>query len=215
MSKIRVLIADDHTMVREGLVAAFSSDSEIEIIGQAKDGDTAIIQADQLLPDVILMDVHMPNLNGIEAAAKIKLENPFIKILLLTMLDSRQFILEALEKNLDGYILKMADIEELRKAIFLVSEGEYYFDREITEDLLLSGMIPEERPIEEGDSLTEREREVLIFIAKGMTTTEIAENLKISNNTANNHRRNILRKLNCKNTAEIVGFAIRSGLYKI
>lgn len=202
-------------MVREGLIAVFNSDEDIEIVGHANDGDAAIVQAEKLLPDVVLMDINMPNMNGIEAAVKIKLENPFIKVLLLTMLNTRQFVLEALEKNLDGYILKMADVKELKDAISKVYAGDYYFDREITEDLIMSGVVPESRSPNENEILTAREKEILVSIAKGMTTAEIADAENLSAHTVFAHRRNILKKLDCKNTAEIVNYAIRSGLFKV
>lgn len=215
MSKIRVLIVDDHAVMREGLSAAFKDDEYIEVIGLAVDGEDAIEKTNDLEPDIILMDINMPNLNGIEAAQSIKKEHPYIKVLLLTMLDSRQFVLEALNNNIDGYILKMADIDEVHKAIISIHEGGFYFDSEITEDLLSQPFNSEGDSFVQIEALTDREKEIINFIAQGLTTTEIAESLFITSSTVNNHRRNIMRKIKCKNTAELITYAVKSGIYKI
>jgi DNA-binding NarL/FixJ family response regulator len=122
--------------------------------------------------------------------------------------------LEALQKNIDGYILKMADVEELKEAIVRIHKGDYYFDREITEELIMSETISDKYS-KEIDDLTEREREIMLFIAQGMSSAEIGERLKISAHTIYNHRRSIFKKLDCKNSAEIVNIAIKSGLYRV
>ncbi len=215
MSKIRVLIVDDHAVMREGLSAAFKNDEFIEVVGLAIDGEDAIAKSRELEPDIIVMDINMPNLNGIEAAQSIKKEHPYIKVLLLTMLDSRQFVLEALSNNIDGYILKMADIDEVHKAIISIHDGGFYFDKEITEDLLSQPFNSEGDSFIQIEALTDREKEIIKFIAQGLTTAEIAELIFVTSSTVNNHRRNIMRKINCKNTAELVTYAVKSGIYNL
>jgi DNA-binding NarL/FixJ family response regulator len=204
--KIKILLADDHAILRDGIRTALELEESFEIVGEATDGSEAIEGATRLLPDVILMDISMPSVDGIEASKAIKRMNPQIKIILLTMYDNRQFIEEALLAGIEGYILKMTRLDDVIKAIKAVYDGDNYFDPAVTS--LLKADKPEEIKESKFAILTEREREILQLIINGCTSNEISERLFISRFTVNNHRKSILLKLGLKNTAELIRYAI-------
>ncbi len=216
MAKIKILLVDDHKMVREGLKSVINSKDELKVIGEANSGDEAIEKAIKLKPHVIVMDINMPGMNGIEAAKKIKEINSGIKILMLTMIDNEKFIIDALSSGVEGYLYKDADISELIKAIKKIAAGEEYLNKEITEKILRyvtgrnltsynSGKISP-------PPLTPREIEIVGLIAKGLTSRAAAEKLFISEYTVIKHRKNIIRKLKVKNFTEVVSYAITNGI---
>jgi DNA-binding NarL/FixJ family response regulator len=213
--KISVLLADDHAILRDGLKSALAIEPSIKIIGEAKNGLEAIELCKQLKPDIILMDINMPEMDGIKSSKRIKKFNNDVKIIILTMFDNRQFIIDSLSSGIDGYVFKMAKVQELIKAIKTVHLGDVYFDPEVTEianqHLNQSHTINNDFNVNE---ITTREREIITYIAKGLTVNEISEILSISYSTVKNHRHNILRKLNLKNSAELVRYALLEGLIK-
>ena len=212
---INVLIVDDHAILRDGIKSALKIEPSINIIGEAENGLEAIRLSSELKPNIILMDINMPEMDGIKASKKIKNTHPAIKIIILTMFDNRQFIIDSLSSGIDGYIFKMAKIQELVKAIRTVFAGDVYFDPEVTEianQHLNESFSSSDR--NDTADITTREREIITHIAKGLTVNEIADILSISYSTVKNHRHNILRKLNLKNSAELVRFAILEGLIK-
>ncbi len=217
MDKIRILLADDHAVVRDGLKAALEIEPHIEIIGEANNGKEAVELAKELRPDIVVMDMNMPILDGVGASRKIKEDLPGIKIMILTMHDNKQFILDALSAGIDSYMLKMARIEEVHKAINALADGDNYYDKSVTEIIL--GLKKQENSLGFGenrfeDLLTAREREITTFIIKGLTTVEIAEKLTISPNTVKNHRSAVIKKIGVKNVAELVKLAFETGFIK-
>lgn len=217
MKKIKLLIADDHSMVRESLRTALEFDGEIEIIGEAVDGIDAIEKAVSLLPEIILLDINMPLADGLIAAEEIRKRNPEIKILILTMHDNKQYIYNALALGIEGYIFKMSNLSKLISAIKAVAKGDNYFDSAITEVISRNSSTKTEpaTDIYNFYGITDREKEIINLIIAGFTTQEIAKKLKISFHTASNHRNNILKKFQINNTAELILFAVKEGLYVI
>ncbi|MBL1214435.1 MAG: response regulator transcription factor [Ignavibacteriae bacterium] len=209
--KINILIADDHAILRDGLKSALSIDESLNIIGEAENGVEVIELCKKLNPDIILMDINMPEMDGIRASKHIKKECHHIKIIILTMFDNRQYISDALSAGIDGFVFKMAHIEELLKAIKTVYDGDEYFDPEVLKIMKQNYLRSDSA---KNFDLTPREYEIITYIAKGLTVSEIADTLSISYSTVKNHRHNILSKLNLKNSAELVRYAITEGLIK-
>ena len=214
MEKIRVLIADDHPVFRFGLRSLIASIPEMEVVGEATSGESAIDEATHLKPDIILMDINMPGLNGIEATRRILATNPKIGILVITMFDDDS-VFDAMQAGARGYILKGVDPEETVRAIHSVAKGEAIFSPKVAERLInyfstkktstTSDTFPE---------LTEREREVLELIAQGLTNTAIAELLVLSSKTVRNHVSNIFNKLQVSDRAQAIIRAREAGLGK-
>lgn len=212
MNKIRVLVVDDHTIFREGLCSLLARRKWIEIVGQAEDGKQAIAQVAELHPDVVLMDIAMPGMNGLQATQAIRRSFPDIRILVLTQYESDEYIFSLLQAGAAGYILKLAPVEDLVEAIRVVhSQGAF-----LTPDLLqtvVDRMVessppdPERKPV-----LTEREQEILRLITEGLTGNEIAERLCISRKTVVTHRAHIMEKLGAHNAAELIKHAIQEGM---
>ena len=196
MEKIRILLADDHTILRSGVRALLEGEPGLSVIGEAEDGRAAVRMACKLKPDVVIMDIAMPLLNGLEATRQIKIQCPDVKVLVLSMHDNEEYIRQALEAGAMGYILKDAAPGELIGAIKSVYRGEAVLSPAVTrlviEDYLRWGGT---RPQEETDSLSPREREVLQLIAEGYTNKQIAEILSISIKTVQAHRNNLMQKL--------------------
>jgi DNA-binding NarL/FixJ family response regulator len=216
MSKTKVLLVDDHKWVRQGFKLALESKYDINIIGEAGDGNEAIEKTKELIPELILMDINMPNLNGIEAAKQIREFNKDVKIIILTMLDNERFIFEALTAGINGYIYKDSEITELAKAIEQVMEGEDYFNKEVTKKIIdyhagknISEFYQETT---QSNPLTKRELEVVKLVSEGYTSKVIAEKLFISPFTVVKHRKNIIKKLSAKNFNEVISYAIANGL---
>ena len=216
MDKIRILLADDHTILRSGIRALLENEPGLSVIGEAEDGRAAVSMACKLKPNVVLMDIAMPLLNGLEATRQIKIQCPDVKVLVLSMHDNEEYIRQALEAGAMGYILKDAAPGELIGAIRSVYRGEAVLSPAVTrlviEDYLRWGGT---RPQEESDSLSPREREVLQLIAEGYTNKQIAEILSISIKTVQAHRNNLMGKLDLHDRGELIKYAIQKKIIEI
>lgn len=213
MEPIRVLIADDHTLFRGGLRALLASVADIEVIGEAASGKETVLQAAELQPDIILMDIQMPDLNGIEATRQILRTSPHIGILMLTMFQDDDSVFAAMRAGARGYILKGADQEELLRAVRAIANGESLFGPEIAGRLMrFFANLKPEAPRELFPDLTARERDILALIADGQTNAEIAGRLVISLKTVRNHVSNILNKMQVADRAQAALRARESGL---
>jgi DNA-binding NarL/FixJ family response regulator len=213
MKAVRVLIVDDHPMVREGLRALLGSVEAMEVAGEAANGAEAIQQATATLPDVILMDLHMPGMTGIEAIRLILAEHPQIGIIVLTMLDDDDSVFAAMRAGARGYVLKGADQGEVLRALTSVAHGEAIFSPSIAARMMhYFAQRPPQAPATAFPDLTEREREILAMIARGQTNQEIAEALVIAPKTVSNHVSNIFLKLQVVDRAQAAIRAREAGL---
>jgi two-component system response regulator NreC len=209
----RVLIADDHQIVREGLRTMLEKEHDIKVVGEAEDGRMTLRLARELVPDVVIMDVAMPDLNGIEATRQIVAELPGVKIIALSMHDDRRFVLNMLKAGAAGYMLKDCAFKDLAKAIRVVMANKTYLSNEIA-DIVVKDYLASSTPIESSayHLLSPREREVLQLIAEGKTSAQMADSLHISVKTVETHRQQIMAKLKIKSVAELTKYAIREGL---
>jgi two-component system response regulator NreC len=217
MAKIRLILADDHAVVRSGIRMLLEAQPDIEIVGEVESGREAIEQTRKLRPDVVLMDVQMPEINGIEATQQIKKLAPETAVLALTMHEDDQYFFEMLHSGASGYVPKRAAPDELVTAIRTVARGEIFLYPSLATRLVqdyLKRADGEDEPLVY-DDLTPREREVLVLIAEGLTNAEIADKLVISVKTVDRHRENIMRKLNMHNRIDLVKYAIRTGLIEL
>ncbi len=210
---VRILLADDHEIVREGLRSLLEKQPDMEVIAEADNGRTAITMSKKLKPEVVIMDITMPDLNGIEATRQIIAESPGVKVIALSMHSSRKLITEMLSAGASGYLLKHSALEELGKAIEAVTNNQTYLSPKITGTVVKDYL----RCIEDKDSsalpaLTTREREVLQLFAEGKTTKQIASRLHVSISTVESHRKQIMDKLNLHSIAELTKYAISEGL---
>jgi len=212
--KHRIVIAEDHTIVREGLRALLSSDPEIEVIGEAEDGREAIRCVERLQPDLVLMDLSMPRMQGMEAIREIKKRQPGTAIIVLTVHKSEEYILAAFEAGANGYVLKDATHTELVTAIRTAVKGKPYLSPAISE-MVLEGYLEGKKSLRSEsswDTLTAREREVLKLIAEGYRNREIADLLCISVKTAEKHRANLMKKLSLHSVSSLTTLAMEKGL---
>jgi DNA-binding NarL/FixJ family response regulator len=209
MKKIRIVLADDHSVVRQGFRRILEAQSDMEIVGEASNGREALEQAALLTPDVVVMDVARPELNGIEATRRMKEATPHSRVLALSMHKDSVYVREILRAGARGYLLKDAVDEDLIAAVRAVSRGEGYLSPGVADAVLTDYRQHVSDPI---DLLTTREREVLQLIAEGKTNKEIATLLNLSVYTVDAHRGRIMEKLNLHSTGELVRFAIRKGL---
>ena len=213
-NEIRLLLADDHAVVRSGLRMLLQAQPDMVIIGEAETGQEAVQRAVELAPDVVLMDIEMPGMNGIEATRRIKANAPASAVLALTMYEDDQYFFEMLRAGASGYVPKRAAPDELVSAIRAVSRGEVFLypslAGRLVQDYLRRGPAGEEEP--PGDELTPREQEVLTLIAEGLSNNEIADRLVISAKTVDRHRENLMRKLKLHNRVDLVKYALRKGL---
>jgi two-component system response regulator NreC len=210
---VRLLLVDDHPIVRTGLRMLFQSEPGMVIVGEVDGGAAAIEAVQRLHPDVVIMDVAMPDINGIEATRQIKANNPETAVLALTMHEDEQYFFAMLNAGASGYIPKRAAPDDLVSAIRVVAEGNFFLYSTLARFLIKD--MSEQGPASAGatiESLTPRETEVLTYIAEGYTSREIAETLVISVKTVERHRENIMTKLDIHNRVELVKFAIRKGL---
>jgi DNA-binding NarL/FixJ family response regulator len=216
MDKIRVLIADDHTILRDGIRSLLEDELDMQVIGEAEDGISAVKMACQLEPDVVLMDIAMPLLNGLEATRQIKRSAPQVRVLVLTMHENEEYIRQVLASGAMGYILKDAAARDLLGAIRSVHRGEAVLSPAITrlviEDYLRWGDL---QPGQEENGLSPREREVLQLIAEGYTNRQIAEILTISIKTVQAHRSNLMSKLDLHDRGELIKYAIQKKIIEI
>jgi DNA-binding NarL/FixJ family response regulator len=216
---IRVLIADDQALFRRGLYVVLGTEEHIEVVAEAADGEEAIALAAELVPDVVLMDVRLPRINGIDAARRIRQDNPGTKVVMLTVSDDEEDLYEAVKAGANGYLLKEISVEEVAKAIRVVVRGQSLISPTMASKLLTEfnnlAKKAEERQQYPTPTLTTRELEVLKLVAKGMSNREIADALYISENTVKNHVRNILEKLHLHSRMEAVIYAVRERLLDI
>ena len=214
MGKIRILVAEDHTVIRRGIVGLLNAQPDMEVIDEAGTGREAVAKAQAVLPDVVLLDVAMPELNGLGATRMIKGQSPGVQVLILTMHDREDYLFQALRAGASGYVLKGADTEDLLAAVRSVARGGVYLYPPIAKELVSEYL----RRVESGedlasyDGLTDREREILQLIAEGKTAANIAEDLHISPHTVHSHRDNIMTKLDLHDRAALIRYAIRRGL---
>lgn len=208
---IRVLVADDHPVIRKGLSSCLAEASNVTIVGEAFDGQDALRKARQLVPDVVLMDIEMPLLNGLTAADILRKENPSIKVLILSMHNDSDYVMRILQSGARGYVLKQAPTDDLLKAIQSIHAGETFFSPDVAR-LALNQFVrgPGEGP--HTGQVSAREREVLIAIAEGLSNKEIACRLGVGVRTVETHRERIMRKLNIHSIAGLTKFAIAKNL---
>lgn len=215
--KMRVLIADDHAIVREGLRSLLEVQPDIEVAGEAKNGEEVLSMARDLRPDIVLMDITMPGMNGLEATRRIKQDNPDVKILILTMHEGDEYFFKLLDAGASGYLVKGCSSSELVSALRAVQQGDVFLyptmTKKLLSDYLQRGKAGSEK--ERMDGLTNRELEILKYIADGHTNQEIAEALVLSVATVQTHRANIMSKLGLHNSAGLVKYAIRHGLISL
>jgi DNA-binding NarL/FixJ family response regulator len=216
MSKIRVLIADDHAIVREGVRALLALSDDIAVVGEAADGREAIDAARRLRPDVILLDIAMPGLGGLEATVEIRKENPDAKILVLSQYDDREYVRRFLKLGVSGYVLKKAAGSALTAAIRAAYQGGLVLDpdvaREAVRDQAAGALSPPDA--DPYEALTDREKQVLKLVAEGRTNKEVAEVLGVSVKTAMSHREHIMQKLDLHSRTELIKFALRRGVIR-
>ena len=212
---IKILLADDHRLLVEGLCRLLEEQRNIEVIGVAKDGVEAVNLANKHKPDIILLDITMPRLNGIDAARKILAEMPYVIIIILSMHADQRFIKEALHIGAKGYILKESAAREVIEAVKAVRKGEYYFSQAVRDKVMLDYV----EGAREGNTLESplsgREREVLQLLAEGKSTKEIAHDLHVSIKTIESHRKKVMDKLGLHSIAELTKYAIREGLTRL
>ncbi len=217
MSKIKVLLADDHAVLRGGLKTLFEAQPDIEVVAEAANGDETVRQSLEVVPDIVLMDISMPGLSGLEATREIKRQNPTIKVLVLTMYDDERYLYQMLRAGADGYVPKKAADTELLDAIRATYRGEHFIHSSMTTGLVAEArdkeIIPEKSQDKNG--LSEREREVLQLLAIGYTNQEIADKLYLSIKTVQTYRARLKEKLGLQGRAELVRYAIRTGLSDI
>ena len=213
MEQIRVLIADDHPLFRDGLRTLLQSGTDTEVVGEAATGDEAIAKAATLQPDVILMDLNMPGINGIEATRRILHTSPHISILVVTMYEDDDSVFAAMRSGARGYLLKGADQEETLRAIKAISHGEAIFSPAIAKRLIryFSPTRAATTPPQAFPELTEREREILTLLAQGRNNAEIAQRLVLSSKTVRNHLSNIFNKLQVADRAQAIIRAREAG----
>ena len=209
---IRVLIADDHTMVRESLVGVLQAEGDVQVVAQAADGLETVTKAVACRPDVVVADISMPRLSGIEVIRRLREALPDTRVLMLTMHQEDEYVLQAVRAGASGYLVKDSASAELLAAVRSLHAGRGYFGPQAARALAEQLQHPERQVEDPYGRLTSREREVFHLIAEGMTTQEIARKLDISAKTAENHRARVLDKLGVRNTAELVRYALRKGL---
>lgn len=214
MDKIRVLIADDHTMVRQGIKQILELENDMTVIAQAPNGEEAIKLAKECNPDVILMDINMPGMNGLQAIKEIKEDNIPSKVIVLTIHDDREYLFKTIQMGAEGYVLKDAEPKVLVDAIRSVNNGQSYIQANMTRELVreFNKISLHDKAKTEENNLTAREMEVLELIAEGLINKEIAKRLFISEKTVKNHVSNIFRKLNVSDRTQAAIYAFKHNL---
>jgi DNA-binding NarL/FixJ family response regulator len=214
--KIRILIADDHALVREGIRALLSLCDDLEVVGEAGDGKEALDATRRLDPDVVLMDINMPGLGGLEATLAIRSENHRAKILILTQYDDREYVTRFLKSGASGYVLKKAAGSELASAVRAVHRGGLVLDPSLAREVVSPAAPPAGTGTDDGyESLTDREKQVLKLVAEGNSNKEVAQLLGISVKTAMSHRERVMQKLRIHNRTDLVKFALKQGVIKL
>ncbi|MHB0884269.1 MAG: LuxR C-terminal-related transcriptional regulator [Bacillota bacterium] len=220
MEKIRVLVADKNPLLKQGMIKLFEQDQSIEIVGEAATNDECVALCRDLVPDIVVMDVNLPGMTAVEGIKLMKREHPTVEVIVLTMQNNREYILETLKAGAIGYILKDVGSSELIRAIQVGSTGKSILHPKIATKLVQEiTRLAERTPGWHGDAattqLTPREREVLVLVARGLTNQEIADRLFISEKTVRNHISNLLRKLRLKHRTQAAVHAIKAGLVRL
>lgn len=213
MRPIRVLVADDHTILREGIVALLERSGEVQVVAQASDGITAVEQALRLRPDVIVVDISMPGLSGIEVVRRLAQELPQTRALVLTMHAEEEYVVHVVRAGAAGFLLKDSAASEVLNAVRALAAGRGYFGEHASRVLAMQMQQPRVALEDPYRDLTPREREVFHLVVEGLTTKEIARRLDTSVKTAENHRARVLDKLGARNTAELIRYAVKHGLF--
>src|SRR4030043_1110964 len=214
MDKTRILVVDDHAVLRDGIRALLDLQDDIEVIGEASDGKEAFEKAQELQPDLVIMDIAMPGMDGLEATRRIKKKNPKIKVLVLAQHDNKEYILSVIKAGASGYVPKRALGSELVSAIHAVQEGDSFLYPSAAA-ALIEDYLHQAKGEDPYDQLTSREREILKLIAEGHTSREIADTLFVSLKTVLGHRSKIMEKLNIHNRTELIKYAMRKGLLSL
>ncbi len=213
-STIRILIAEDHAIVREGIRLILEAEPDFDVVGEAKDGRAAVELAQKLAPDVVIMDISMPQMTGIDATPQIRRLCPNTRVLILTMHEEESYVFQLLRAGASGYVLKRAAAQDLVEAVRSASRGEAFLypsvARNVVKDYLNRLQYGEGR--DRYDGLTDREREILVLVADGLTNAQIAERLRISVKTIQTHRAHIMEKLDLHDRSLLVRYAVRKGL---
>ncbi len=215
--KIRVLLAEDHTIVRQGISALLRSEPDMEVVGEASDGLEAVEMVKKLIPDVVLMDIAMRNLNGLEATRKIKKLYPLMKVLVLTMYENEEWIFQILKAGASGYLIKDSAMTDLTSAIRAIQQGDSYLSPSISKKVIDEYIRKAEMGEKDrtDDLLSGREREILQLLAEGHSVPKIASALCISKKTVEAHKTHIMEKLNIRDKVGLIKYAIRTGLTKL
>ncbi|MHC5541901.1 response regulator, partial [Singulisphaera rosea] len=209
--KLRIVLADDHNVIREGLRALIDSQPDMEVVGEAPEGETACRRSAELVPDVVVMDISMPLLGGAQATERIRRESPGVKVLALTVHEDRGYLQQMIQAGASGYLLKRAAADDLIQAIRTVARGGTYLDPNLTGELLGDLVQRSPRPNSPTQALSDREEEVLRLIARGFTNREVASQLEVSSKTIETHKARAMEKLDLESRAAIVAYAIRAG----
>jgi len=212
--RTKVLVADDHTIVREGLLSLLHEQQDIVVVGAAENGREAVEKARRTFPDIVVMDVAMPLLNGIEATRQLQRLMPQTKVIVLTMYVDEEYVLRALQAGVRGYLLKKAAASELLQAIRAVDRGDFYLSSDISRVIVERFLASDDGAAEEIATLSERERQILQLVAEGHTNRQIATSLGITPKTVDTHRTRLMTKLDIHDTPGLVRYAIRKGLVR-
>ncbi len=215
MKTVRVLLADDHKLVRAGIRSLLETLDDVEVVGEAVDGRAALELIGQGFPDIVLMDIAMPGLNGLEAVSQISERFPFVNVIVLSMYTNEEYVLRALRDGAAGYLAKDCGPEELSMAIRSVSQGQKYLCPKVSKLIAEYVQRSERQNQSPFDSLSPRQREVLQLIAEGHTTQQIAQILEIHSKTVETHRRNLMNHLDIHDIAGLVRYAVRVGLISV
>ena len=213
---ISVVLADDHTIVRDGLRALLEADPEIRVVGNAADGRQVVSQVQELQPDVVIMDISMPELNGIDATRKILQSSPQVRVIILSMLGTADHVFHALQAGARGYLLKESAGREVMDAVQTVYAGEMYFSRPITQTLV-NDYLQQRDETQKGslETLSLREHEILCLVVEGKTSAAIGKSLNLSPKTVESYRSRMMQKLGVSDMAELIKFAIKHGMISL
>lgn len=214
MEKIRVMITDDHSLIREGLKQLLEFDGSIEVVGEASNGVECLDKLNECDPEVLLLDINMPEKNGIEVLKQMKADQSKVKVLILTVHNEMDYLMKAVDIGVDGYILKDSESSKLKKAIRAVRDGENYIQPSLI-PAMNSQLLNRDTDKDKLSSLTNRELEVLVQVANGMFNKEIATNLNISERTVKNHISNIFKKIDVSDRTQAAVFAIKNNIIKL
>jgi DNA-binding NarL/FixJ family response regulator len=218
MNSLRILVADDHEIVRRGLVFLLKSHAGWDVCGEARDGRQAVEKAMELRPDIVILDIGMPNLNGLEAARQLLRHNPQCKVLILTIADTDEVVRAVLDAGARGFVLKSDAVRDLVSAVEALQSNKTFFTSRVSE-MVLGGFLGRNRPASDGKprfpDLTPREREIVQLLAEGKSTKEVAGYLDLSVKTAETHRSNIMRKLDLHSVSELVLYAVRNNMVQV